>query len=85
MAMKIKNETLKLTRAEDGDVTVSSKSGDVITLPREAGSAVARYFDDGKDVAFVFGALFAPAGSSKKSRLRIVSLVPAALLPGVAW
>lgn len=68
----MKNEVLKLERAPDGSVFCCSRTGQALELPRESGAALARYFKEGAETAFVVGQFFAPAGSLKKSKLRIV-------------
>lgn len=68
------NEVLRLTIEPDGSVFCRSQSGkDAITLPREAGAALRRYFKEGENMTFIVGQFFAPAGSVKKSKLRIVA------------
>jgi hypothetical protein len=68
------NEVLKLTREADDSIFCRSQNGkDAITLPAEAAPALARYFEEGQDTAFIVGQFFAPAGSVKKSKLRIVA------------
>lgn len=68
------NEVLKLTREADGSIFCRSQTGkDAITLPSQAAPALDRYFKEGEDTAFIVGQFFAPAGSVKKSKLRIVA------------
>ncbi len=71
--MKLKNDVLKLTRAADGSVFCYDRFGSALELPREAGAAVGKYFREGDDTTFVVGQFYAPVGSSKKSKLRIVA------------
>ncbi len=68
---KPQNEVLRLER--DGEYVVcKSQGGASIMLPEAAADALARYFAEGKDVAFVVGQLYAPSGSAKLTKLRIV-------------
>jgi hypothetical protein len=75
----MKNELVKLERADDGSVTCTVRSGETLLLPREAGPAIAKYFDGDEATAWLVGSLYAPAGSLKKTKLRLVGKAPASL------
>lgn len=72
---KPKSEVLRLEREADGSILCRSKSGEAITLPPAAAPAMERYIAADVEMAWVFGHFFAPAGSVKKTRLRIVGPV----------
>lgn len=79
--MKTKNEVLKLVRIGEG-VLVISQAGASLSVEGNVAEHMARYFASAEATeAFIVGAFFAPAGSSKKSKLRIV----AAALDSQRW
>ncbi len=81
---KPKNELVKLERSEDG-ITCATRGGETLQLPRAALAAMERYFEPAADIAWVVGGLFAPAGSAKKTKLRLVAKAPAALIEKGKW
>ena len=81
----MKNELVKLEREAGGTITVSVRSGETLLLPTEAGPALARYFEGEATVAWMVGALYAPAGSLKKTKLRLVAKAPESVCKKGMW
>ena len=72
---KLRHGVLRLERDSEG-VTCRTKEGESIRMPRAALPALSRYFaNDEAEVAWIIGELFAPMGSVKKTKLRIVDVV----------
>lgn len=70
--MKLKNEVLRLTKLLDGSIECASRTGQGLMMPTDAAEALERYFDEGQKITYIVGGFFAPMGSAKASKLRIV-------------